>query len=87
MPTCGSGNNEEYLVHVIAVLHLVEQKGTAVEVKEAFAALVTVRKEMSPFFSFPEDETVAMNEARKKKLNKLNKFLKAKKAIVVKQAQ
>ncbi len=29
MPTYGSGNNEEYLVHVIAVLHLVEQKGTA----------------------------------------------------------
>jgi hypothetical protein len=32
MPTYGSGNNKEYLVHVIAVLHLVEQKGTAAEV-------------------------------------------------------
>ncbi len=81
MPTYGSGNKEEYLVHVIAVLHLVEQKGTAAEVKEAFALLVAVRKEMSPFFNFPEDETVATKEARKKKLNKLNKSLKAMKAI------
>jgi hypothetical protein len=40
MPTYGTGNNEEYLVHIIAILHLVEQKGTAAKVKEAFAALV-----------------------------------------------
>jgi hypothetical protein len=49
MPTYGSGNNKEYLIHVIAVLQLVKQKGTAAEVQEAFAALVKVRKEMSPF--------------------------------------
>ncbi len=48
MPTYGSGNNKEYLIHIIAVLHLVEQRGTAAEVKEAFAALVAVGKEMSP---------------------------------------
>jgi hypothetical protein len=87
MPTFGSGNNEEYLVHVIAVLHLVEQKGTAAEVQEAFAALVEVRKEMSPFFNFPEDETMAVKEASKKKLNKLNESLKAKKTIAVEVAQ
>ncbi len=72
MPTYGSGNNEEYLVHVIAVLRLVEQKGTAAEVKEALAMLVKVRKEMSPFFNFPEDKTPAKKEARKKKLANLN---------------
>jgi hypothetical protein len=83
MPTYGSGNNKEYLVHVIAVLGLVEQKGTAAEVKEAFLALVAKRKEMSPFFSFPEDETVAKKEARKKKLSKLNESLKAKKTFAV----
>jgi hypothetical protein len=55
MPTFISGNNKDYLVHVIAVLQLVEQKGIAAKVKEAFAALVKVRKEMSPFFNFPED--------------------------------
>ncbi len=52
MPTFGSGNNKEYLVHVIAVLHLVKQKGTAAKVQEAFAVLVTIRKEMSPCFNF-----------------------------------
>ncbi len=78
MLTYGTGNNEEYLIHVIAVLQLVEQKGTAAKVKEAFAALVKVRKEMSPFFNFPEDETAVDKDARKKKLNNLNEFLKAK---------
>jgi hypothetical protein len=55
MPTYGTGNNEEYFVHVIAVLHLVKQKGTAAKVKEAFAALVAERKEMSPLFEFPDN--------------------------------
>jgi hypothetical protein len=79
MPTYNSGNNEEYLVHVIAVLQLVKQKGTAAKVK--------VRKEMSPLFNFPEDKTVAKKEARKKKLSNLNKSLKAKKSFPVEQAQ
>jgi hypothetical protein len=81
MLTYRSGNNEEYLVHVIAVLRLVKQKGSAAKVK------VKVRKEMSPFFNFPEDETVAKKEAMKKKLNNLNKSLKVKKSFAVDQAQ
>jgi hypothetical protein len=84
MPTYGSGNNKEYLIHVTAVLRLVKQKETAAEVKEAFAALVAVRKEISPFFNLSEDETATKKGARKKKLNKLNKSLKAKKSIMVK---
>jgi hypothetical protein len=88
MPTYGSGNNEEFLVHAIAVLQLVKQKGTAAEVKEAFAALVKVRKEMSPFFNFPEDKAAAAEkEARRKKLSNLNESLKAKKSFAVDQAQ
>jgi hypothetical protein len=87
VPTYGSENNKEYLVHIIVVLRLVELKGTADEVKEAFAVLVKVRKEMSPFFNFPEDETPAEKEARKKKLANLNKSLKAKKSLGVNQAQ
>ncbi len=83
MLTYGSGNNKEYLVQVIAVLQLVEHKGTAVKVKEAFAGLVSARKEVSPFFNFPEDKTVAAKEVRKKKLNKLDKSLKAKKTFAV----
>jgi hypothetical protein len=53
MPTYRTGNNKGCIVHVIAILHLVKQKGTAAEVKEAFAALVAVRRELSPFFNFP----------------------------------
>jgi hypothetical protein len=55
--------------------------------KQAFAALVAVKKEMIPFFNFPEDETVAAKEARKKKLNQLNESLKAKKTFAVERAQ
>jgi hypothetical protein len=89
MPTYGSGNNKdkEYLVHIIAIQHLVKQKGTVAKVKEAFAALAAARKEMSPFFNFPEDKTVATKEGRKKKLNEPNKSLKAKITFAVKQAQ
>ncbi len=42
---------------------------------------------MSPFFNFPEDETAAKKEVRKKKLSNLNKSLKAKKYLAVDQAQ
>jgi hypothetical protein len=86
MPTYGSGNNKEYLVLVIAILQLIKQKGTAVEVKDAFAALVKVKKEKSPF-NFTEDKSAAEKEARKKKLSNLNESLKAKKSFLVKQAQ
>jgi hypothetical protein len=87
MPTYNSGNKEEYLIHVIAVLQLIEQKGTSANVKEAFTALVKVRKEISPFFNFPEDKSAAKKEARKRKLSELNKSLKGKKSFAVKQAQ
>jgi hypothetical protein len=66
MPTYGSGNNKKYLVHIIAVLQLVKQMGTAAEVKEAFAALITARKEMSPFFNFPEAKTVAKKKQERR---------------------
>jgi hypothetical protein len=71
MPAYSSGNNEEYLVHIIAILHLVEQKGTAAKVKEAFAALVAVRMELNPLFKFPNDKTATKKETRKKKINNL----------------
>ncbi len=75
------------LIHVIAILCLVEQKGTAVEVKEDFAAFVAVRKEMSPLLNVPEDETSNKKEARKKKLSDLKEALQIKKDIAVKKAQ
>jgi hypothetical protein len=87
MPMYGTGNNEEYLIHVIAILRLVKQKGTAAGVKESFAAFITVRKEMSPLLEFPDDKTVSKKEARNKKLNNLKKALKAKKDVAVEKAQ
>jgi hypothetical protein len=75
MPTYGTGNNEEYLVHIITILHLVEQKGTAAKVKKAFAALVTVRNEMSPLLDVPEDKTANKKKARKKKLSNFKEAL------------
>ncbi len=87
MPTYGSGNNEEYLVHVITVLYLVKQKGTAAKVKKAFEALVAIRKKMNPQFEFPNNKIATEKEARKKKFNNLKEALKAKKDIAVAEAQ
>jgi hypothetical protein len=64
MPTYGTSNNEEYLIRVIAILRLVEQKGTAAEVMEAFAAFVAVRKEMSPLLEFPGERARKKQETR-----------------------
>jgi hypothetical protein len=87
MPTYGTSNNEEYLVHIITILCLVEQKGTAAKVKEAFAAFVAVRKEMSPLLDVPEDKTANEKEARKKKLSNLKGALHVKKDVAVEKAQ
>ncbi len=68
-------------------MRLIKQKGTAAEVKEAFAALVAVMKEMNPLFNFPDNETATKKEAQKKKLNKFKEALKVKKDIAVAEAQ
>jgi hypothetical protein len=85
--TYGTGNNEEYLVHIIAMLRLVKQKGTAAKVKKAFAAFVAVRKEISLLLEFPDDETATEKEARKKNSNDLKEALKVKKDVAAKKAQ
>jgi hypothetical protein len=87
MPTYETGNNKEYLAHVIAVMRLIKQKGTAAKVKEALAALVAVRKEMSPLFNFPDDETAAKKEVQKKNLCKFKETLYAKKDFAITEAQ
>jgi hypothetical protein len=62
------GNNEEYIVHVIAVLCIIDQKGMALDIKKAWGALVEVRREMKPFFEFPENKTEAEKEVWKQVL-------------------
>jgi hypothetical protein len=65
---------------------LIEQKGTAAEVKEACAALVEVRKKTSPLFNFPDDETKRKKQEQKNKLNQFQETLKAKKDFTVAEA-
>jgi hypothetical protein len=79
--------NEDYLVHVIAALRIIEQKGMASEIKVAWEAMVKVRKEIKPYFLFPEDETKATKEVWKQTLSKYKEILKAKKNIAIAETQ
>jgi hypothetical protein len=81
------GNNEKYLVHIIAILRVIEQRGTEQDVRKAFQALVEVRREMKPLFEFPEDETEAEKKDQKQKLLEYKEILKAKKSVAVAEAQ
>ncbi len=87
MPTYETGNNNKYLVHFIAILHLVKQKGTASKAKEASTAFLAVRNEISLLLKFPDDKTVTEKEAGEKKLNDLKEALQAKKDVAVEKAQ
>jgi hypothetical protein len=55
----GYGNKEEYLIHLIAILRVIEQKGMGMDIRKAFQSLVEVRREMKPLFKFPDDKTEA----------------------------
>ncbi len=46
MSAFSQGNNEEYLVHIIIVKHLLEQKGTLHVIGKAFQVVVEVRKQL-----------------------------------------
>ncbi len=81
------GNNEEYLVHVIAVLRIIEQKGMALDMKKAWGAIVEVRGEMNPYFEFCENETEAEKEIWKQTLSEYKEILKAKKSFAVAETQ
>jgi hypothetical protein len=81
------GNNEDYIVHIIAVLCIIEQKWMASDIKNSWGALVEVRSEMKPFFEFPENETEAEKEVRKQMLSKYNEILKVKKSFAVAETQ
>jgi hypothetical protein len=50
MATFTYGTNEDYLVHVIAVLQIIKKKGLASEIKMAWDAILEVRREMKPYF-------------------------------------
>ena len=81
------GTNEDYLVHVIAVLQIIKKKGLASEIKVAWDAILKVRREMKPYFQFPEDKTEAAKELWKQTLSKYKEILKAKKVFMVAKTQ
>jgi hypothetical protein len=83
MAAFGYRNNKEYLVHVIAVLRIIEQKGMEMDVRKAFQALVEVRREMKPLFEFPDDETEAKKQVWKQRFLEYNEILMAKKSVAV----
>ncbi len=51
--------NEDYLVHIIAVLCIIKKKGLSSDIKVAWDAIIKVQREMKPYFQFPDDETKA----------------------------
>ncbi len=81
------GNNKEYLVQVITVLHIIEQKGMEMDVRKAFQALVEIRREMKPLFEFPDDKTEAKKQDWEQKLLEYKEILKAMKSVAITEAQ
>jgi hypothetical protein len=81
------GTNEDYLVHIIAILQIIEQKGMASDIKVAWEAIVKVRREMKPYFQFPEDKTEAVNGFWKQTLAEYKEILKVKKSLMIAETQ
>jgi hypothetical protein len=78
-----SGTNEDYLVHVIAVLCIIKKKGMAAEIKAAWLAIPAVRKEMAPFLQVPPDKTKEAKTLRPASLEQFKGILKAKKGTAI----
>jgi hypothetical protein len=76
MAAFGNGNNKKYLVHIIAVLRAIEQKGTEQDVKKAFEVFVEVRREIQPLLEFPDNKTDSKKEEHKNKLLSTRKSLR-----------
>jgi hypothetical protein len=73
----GQGNNEEYLIHVITVKHILEQKGTNKDVGKAFEAVAEVRKQLELLLKAPKDgEMRADKDKQKRKLSAIKEELK-----------
>ncbi len=87
MSAFGNRNNEAYLIHAIAIMHLIKQKGMAQDVKNAFEVLDEVRKELQPPLEFPDNKTETAMEEHKKMLLEIKKTLKTKHDFAIAEAQ
>jgi hypothetical protein len=72
---------------IIALLRIIKKKGLASEIKVAWDAILEVRREIKPYFQFPEDETEAVKELWKQTLFEYKEILKAKKVFAVAKTQ
>jgi hypothetical protein len=63
------------------------KKGLASEIQVAWDSIIEVRREMKPYFIFPEDETEAVKEIQKQMLSKYKEIFKAKKVFGIAKTQ
>jgi hypothetical protein len=69
MSAYGQGNKEKYyLIHIIAIKHLPEQKGTDKDVRKAFQVAVEMRKELEPLLQAQDNKTEFEKEEHKNKV-------------------
>jgi hypothetical protein len=86
MSTFGQGNNTKYLVHVIAVKCLLEQKGTDQDGRKDFQVVVEDKKELEFLPKAQDNETEVKKEEQKKKPVKIKKNLKTASKLAVTEA-
>ena len=61
-----AGNNEDYIEHVISMLHLLDQKGTKTNILKAFKVVKEATKKLKPLTTaLPSDATKLEKEERK----------------------
>jgi hypothetical protein len=87
MAALAYGTNKDCLVNVIAVQCIIKKKGLVSEIKMAWDAIIKVRREMKPYFLFPEDMAEAAKEIRKQMLSKYKEILKVKKDYAIAETQ
>jgi hypothetical protein len=77
MSAVGQGNNEEYLIHIIAIKCLLEQKETVQAIGKAFQAVVKVWKQLELLLEAPKGKTKTKKDEQRKKLSAIKKDFKA----------
>jgi hypothetical protein len=78
-----SSTNEDYLIHLIAVLWIIKKKGLAEEIKAAWLVLPAIRKEMAPFLQVPPNESEEAKKLCKASMEQFKGILKAKKGTAI----
>jgi hypothetical protein len=73
MSAFDQGNNEEYLAHIIAIKHLLEQKRTVQDIGNAFQVIVEVRKQLELLLEALEGKMKAEKDEQRKALSAIKK--------------